>query len=240
MKKQILLFVSLFASLLCSAQYYNPYNTYQQNQQAFEWGQQLAEQMQQQQENQLKQNPVLMAGAMIQAIANYEDSKAYEYAEYLAENRGTAADWYWLGLLNEAGIYDYDIPYAKSCYREGASRRNGSICKARLADLEAGNEITEEMVRNHCMQIVVYGSSMTLPDFSSDNSSSSHRSSGSCPKCHGTRVDPSPCYENDPSGAQYAINQGLLGYQHVSSGRCPHCGKYNYHIHYKCYSSTYH
>ncbi len=241
MKKFILIIISLtFFCGIGRAQYYNPYNNPYANQQAFEMGRRMAEQAQQQQEAQLRNNPILMAGAMVQAIANGQDEKGYNYAEYLAEHRSLASDWYWLGLLNEAGIYNYDIDYAKTCYKFGARLTNGRMCMQRLDELNAGNEVTEDMVRNHCRQIVYYGSQVTLPDFGSGSSSSSTRSSSSCPKCHGSGIDPSPIAVGDLYMGANIASQGLVGYTHTNGSRCPHCGKYEYHVHYKCYSSTYH
>lgn len=237
MKKIIVIIAFVLTHVVGTAQYYNQYG----NSQAFEYGMQMMEQAQRNYQTQLQNNPTLMAGAMIQAIANGQDETAYTYAEYLAENRGSAADWYWLGVLNEAGIYQYDIDYATRCYRAGARKRNGAMCTQRLNEIAAGNELSAQNVRSHCAQIVAYGSSASLPDFSSGSSSSSRRkSSGSCPRCHGSGVDPSPVAVGDPYMGANIASQGLVGYTHTNGGRCPYCGKYEYHVHYKCQSSTYH
>lgn len=71
--------------------------------------------------------------------------------------------------------------------------------------------------------------------FSSDGSSSAS-SGGTCPKCGGLGVDTFPMYENDPSGAAVnVIAAHELGYQHINHSKCRYCGKYNYHVHLKCY-----
>lgn len=72
---------------------------------------------------------------------------------------------------------------------------------------------------------------------SSSSSSGSHsHSSGTCSHCHGTGVEANPMYVDDPSGAAVnAIPGGNVGYQHTGSGACRYCGKYQYHVHLKCY-----
>lgn len=247
MRKFILLAAILFAAVAASAQYYypNPYQTQQSYQAAYEYGQRIAVQMQQQHEQMLRNNPMQMRGALVQAIAEYQDEKAYGYAEYLAENSGTASDWYWLGVLNEAGIYDYSVEYAKECYRNGAAAggNGASACRQRLASLANGDELSTGTVRNYCMQIVTYGNSVTLPDFNSGSSSSydsgssnssSNTRGGVCQRCHGTRIDPILVDYNPGSRT---ASDCIPAYT-----RCPYCGEtYSYkHWHQRCLDCSAH
>ncbi|RXE72043.1 hypothetical protein ED352_02155 [Muribaculaceae bacterium Isolate-002 (NCI)] len=63
-----------------------------------------------------------------------------------------------------------------------------------------------------------------------------HKIDGVCPVCHGTGVQDFPMYEDDPTGASInVIAAHELGYQHTGGGACRYCGKYNYHVHLKCY-----
>lgn len=242
MKK--ILFVIIVLILACDiagAQYYNQYGNSYDPQIGYEIGRQAVERAIQQQEAILRNNPDLMLGAMIQAIAGDNDEKAYGYAEYLATHRGSAVDWYWLGVLNEAGIHNYNVEYAKRCYRTGANKANGAACTQRLNELVSGNRVTAQIVRNYCKQASYYASQTSLPDFgTSTTGSSTARNSGSCPRCHGSGIDSSPACVGNPYAGSGAASQGLVGYTHTNGGRCPYCGTYDYHIHYKCYDSTYH
>lgn len=222
--------------------YYNPYNNPQSTSAGYEIGQRIAERIIQQQEEALRNNPLLMSGAMIQAIASGNDSKAYEYADYLAGSRGAAEDWYWLGVLNEAGICYNNVDFARRCYIRGQQEPNSAACTARLNELDNGNRVTAQQVRNYCRQISAMAAASTpIPDFGSGSSSvGSTRSSSSCPRCHGTGVESTPAAINSPSVGAGAAAQGLVGYTHTNGGSCPYCGRYEYHIHYKCYDSNYH
>lgn len=62
-----------------------------------------------------------------------------------------------------------------------------------------------------------------------------NNNSRSCTVCGGTGIQTSVAYENDPYGASYAIGQGLVGYTNRDGNRCYRCGRYTYHLHYKCY-----
>lgn len=63
-----------------------------------------------------------------------------------------------------------------------------------------------------------------------------YKVNGVCPVCHGTGVQDFPMYEDDPTGASInVIAAHELGYQHTGGGACRYCGKYNYHVHLKCY-----
>lgn len=230
MKAKILLLIFISCAFSASAQYYNPYNNPYANQQAFEYGRRMAEQMQQQEEANLRRNPTLMMGKMVQLLAyGNDDEKAYEYAEYLAEEKDLVAGWYWLGVLNETGIgTNYSIRYAKTCYQNGARKRNGRICRQRLTELSNGNELDEYTVRQYCKNIVAMGSSVTIPDFgSSSNGSSSGQSSkqsSTCSKCNGTGWDRQRY--NNATGTYYYNSPGVT---------CPVCGYSDKHYHYKCY-----
>lgn len=66
------------------------------------------------------------------------------------------------------------------------------------------------------------------------NSNSGRTPSGTCPNCHGDRVESNPMYENDPSGAGVQA-VGQIGYTNHRGTKCRYCGKYSWHIHLKCY-----
>lgn len=223
MRKFILLAAILCAAVAASAQYYNPYMTPQNMAIGFQIGQQAVQRAIEQQEQMLRNNPNQMRGAMISAISGNMDEKAYGYAQYLAENQGLASDWYWLGVLNEAGIYDYDIEYAKQCYRRGlaAGGNGGNACRERLAALENGDELDAATVRNYCHQITSYSAAATLPSFDSGSSSSYGSSNNSrggvCQRCHGTRID--PVRVDFQPGSSTASNR-IPAYT-----CCPYCGE---------------
>lgn len=67
----------------------------------------------------------------------------------------------------------------------------------------------------------------------SNSSSSSNSTVNTCSVCGGNRVDKTPYYINDPSGAGTHA-RGITGYTH-KSGKCKYCGKYDWHIHVKCH-----
>lgn len=63
---------------------------------------------------------------------------------------------------------------------------------------------------------------------------SGNHSSRQCSYCGGTGLQASVAYENDPSGASIAISYGIVGYVNTEGTRCHRCGRYTYHLHYKC------
>lgn len=68
-----------------------------------------------------------------------------------------------------------------------------------------------------------------LSDFDSSSgsrgSSSSRSSKGSCGYCNGTGVDPQPCD---------AGRSTWKAYYNTSGSKCPHCGRYDSHMHDRC------
>ena len=171
--------------MVCIAQYYNPYSSYQQqqqaNQRAFEWGQKLVEQEMKRQEQQLKQNPLMMSGVAVQDMANGQFSKAYERFEYLAENYDDARSWLYLGYMNELGMgtsKSYD--YAKICYANGAKLGEPN-CKIELRRIKQGKYLGRECkakFRAYFQDIVAMGmQSVNSMDWGLSSSSSSGNSS---------------------------------------------------------------
>lgn len=63
---------------------------------------------------------------------------------------------------------------------------------------------------------------------SSGSSSSSSRRTGSCSRCHGTKIDPTP-----NSGGSLS---SFVGYYNSSGDRCPYCNSYTSHYHDRCHS----
>lgn len=202
------LFVSIISYIIpmvCMAQYYNPYGSYQQqqqaNQQAFEWGKKIAEQAMKQQEEQMKQNPFMMWGVATEEMAYGKYEKAYEHFKYLAENYNAVNAWLYLGYMNELGMgTSQSYRYAETCYANGAELGEQN-CKIELQRLKMGNYLGNECkarLRAHFQNIVTMGmqsaSSMDwgLSSGSSSSSSSSQKQSDygyvNCPHCHGTGV----------------------------------------------------
>lgn len=68
----------------------------------------------------------------------------------------------------------------------------------------------------------------------SSSNRNSNSNSSTCPNCGGTGVEKFPMYVNDPSGA-LANTHGQVGYTHLEGSKCKYCGKWEYHVHLKCY-----
>lgn len=125
-KRKLLFFIFLCVGLTAAAQYYGNY----QNQQAYEWGRQMAEQMQkqQQQQNQAAYNMGYAMGLVEsgkQAIANSRYTQAFEYFEKAYDEYDYVPALECLGICWELGIgCDRDTEWAKLYYKEGASKNN--------------------------------------------------------------------------------------------------------------------
>lgn len=70
---------------------------------------------------------------------------------------------------------------------------------------------------------------------SGSNRRSGNNQNGTCPNCGGTGLEQNPMYVNDPSGALANVPGKMLGYTHREGSRCRYCGRYEYHVHLKCY-----
>lgn len=245
MKTLIPIFISFICAISVSAQYYNPYNNPYANQQAFEWGIRMAEQMQQQQDAQDARSVTGCFNRIGKAIARRNFSEAEDWAEKLLDLRKDHG-YYYLGLINEL---EGNGSYAESCYQEGVSNRS-KACQKELDRISIYGYASDEQIDNvvgyfQQLEAMSYNMAAQIANDIWGNSSGSatnrsNRNSGSCPKCHGSGIDPFPMALGDPYTGANISAQGLVGYTHTSGNRCTYCGKYEYHIHYKCQSSTYH
>ncbi len=249
--KKFLLFAFMLFPLFAMAQYFNAYEygagvvdkirQQQEAQQrsAYDYGASVVNRIQAEQEAMIRKNPTLMRGHLISAIASGNDDKAFEYADYLAANYSTPTDWYWLGVLYEAGIKHHNLESAKRCYRNGASMANGEGCQNRLNEIAAGRTIDTNTVRQYCRQVVA-ASQAAAPiynpgaDLSAPASSGKSKSSGPCSRCHGTRIDP---VRIDYSPGSSTMSNKIPAYT-----RCPYCGdtKTIDHWHKSCLDCAYH
>lgn len=200
MKKLLLIAMCIFMSTVCRGQYYNPYGSFQQqqmNQQAFEWGKKMMEQAQRNQEQQLKQNPLLLGGTAVSEMAAGQYSKAYEHFEYLAEEYNDKNSWLYLGYMNELGMgTTKSYSYAETCYENGAELGEPN-CKKELLRIQRGEYLGNEFkktLRSYFQNIV----SMTNSSIGGNNNFTPRNNGGTsngsfgnsqytCPTCHGTR-----------------------------------------------------
>ena len=205
MKKIVFLVICIVVPMMCAAQYYNPYGSYQQqqqmNQKAYEWGKKLVEQEREKYEKQLKQNPSMMRGVAVSEMANGQYSKAYERFEYLAENYDETYSWQIVGYMNELGMgTTKSYSYAKTCYSNGAELGDQN-CKIELQRIKQGKYLGSDfkaILRSHFQNIVamsiqsVNSIDWGLSSGSNSSGSSSQRQSDygyvNCPHCHGTGV----------------------------------------------------
>lgn len=232
--KKILFFILMLFPLSVMAQF-----------NAYQYGQDVVKRIQQQQEAQIRNNPTLMNGHMISAIAAGNDEKAFEYADYLAQNYGRGVDWYWLGVLYEAGIQFNNLDMAKWSYGKGASKADGNGCQNRLNEIAAGRRLDANTVRQYCRQIVAasqaavpiydpYAGGLSSGGSSSGSSSGSRTSSGPCSRCHGTRID--------PVMIDYSPGSSTMSDKIPANTRCPYCGEIKSidHWHKRCIDCAHH
>ena len=158
MRKFMFLFIFTIIPKVCEAQYYNPYGTFQQQQQAnrnaYEMGRRMMEQQMAQYEKQLKQNPMMMMGVATEDMAYGRYEKAYERFEYLAENYNNGSAWLYIGYMNELGMGT-----SQMCYTQGAELGEPN-CKAELQRIKKGKYLGSEYktrLRNHFQSIVAMG-----------------------------------------------------------------------------------
>lgn len=241
MKRFPTLILLLSISLFASSQYYNPYITPQNLANAYRYGQELAKKIAREQDERDAKSVNACLSRITEAIACRKFSEAEEWAEKLYNLREDLG-YYYLGFTNELQGYGN---YAKIYYSRGASK--SVACQNELNRINTYGPATEQQIE-HAVQNFQYhvafanaASTQIVNSIWSNSTSSSKSSSGSsCPRCHGTGIESSPNCVGNPYAGANAAAQGLVGYTHTNGGRCPYCGKYEYHIHYKCYDSNYH
>lgn len=202
MKKCVFLVVLAVMPIVCAAQYYNPYGSYQQqrqmNQQAFEWGKKMMEETLENHEQQLKQNPLMLGGVAVEDMAYGRYSNAYERFEYLANNYNDARAWLYLGYMNELGMgTSKSYEHAKTCYAKGANL-GLQECTVELQRIKQGNYLGSEykqIFRGYFQNIVAMQSAYS-GNWGSGNNNGGYIGNGNngvnsdrltCPTCHGTK-----------------------------------------------------
>lgn len=237
MRKLIALLTLMCAAIGAHAQFYgnslNPYDTPESRQWAYEWGQQLARQQNEQQERSDRSNFGACTGRIYKAIANRDFAEAKKWAQHMGSmNKGMS--YYYLGLCSEL----QGAPNtAKQYYNSGISYGN-TYCKTLLNRLQQYGPMTATQKNNIVMNFkgtvakVGAMSAQAVNEMfsgsSSGSSRSSRRSSGVCSRCHGTGIDPIMVDYNPGS--------------RTASGRinayktCPYCGerKSTAHWHQRC------
>lgn len=221
-------FTALFVILQIKAQFYNPYMNNQSMQNAYEWGRQLAKQMEAQQVIEDKKT----VGGCISRILKYinadELSDAEEWAENLRDlNEGTGY-WY-LGVINELQGYPQS---AKEFYSAGVSAKHAG-CRQMLARLNSEGEMSPQQkanvrtcFRNFELNTALAAKQMTDEIWSgSTPAESSVYDKASCPKCNGRKYVPTP----------YRYSASADSYHWRGGGGCSYCNATYDHYHYRCH-----
>lgn len=241
MKQFLISFVLTIMPMVCVAQYYNPFNSYHQqqeaNRQAYESGYEFGKKMVEREEENLKKNPVMMRGRAVEEMASGQYEKAYKRFEYLAENYDDTGSWQIIGYMNELGMgTSKSYVYAKTCFTNGAELGD-QACKLELKRINQKKYLGSECkarLRSYFENIVAMGSQavnsldLGLSSGSSNSSSSSRSSSGVCTRCGGTGVDPAR-----NSGGSLS---SWVAHFNSQGDKCPYCGSYTKHFHDKCSS----
>ena len=188
------------------AQYYNPYGSFQQqqqaNQNAFNAGAEAMKQIMKEQEELLKQNPTMMMNTAIYEMSIGKYEKAYERFDYLSENYNDKYSWLYKGYMNELGMgTSKSYSYAKTCYTKGAELGEQN-CVVELKRINQNNYLGDEkkaILVNYFKTLNsqfnsinmgaggIYGGGMYGGNSYNGNSSGNSSSSEyTCPTCHGT------------------------------------------------------
>ena len=209
-------------TMVCNAQYYNPYApSYQQqqqmNQRAYEYGKKMYEQAKKETEMQMRNNPLMMKGVAVEEMATGHYEEAYEHFEYLAENYDDSSSWLYMGYMNELGMgTSKSYNYAKVCYANGAELGNQN-CKAELSRIKQGKYLGSECktrLRVYFQDIVAMTrQSAGSIDFGTTSSSSNRRSSSSSSSSRGVQYIESIEYAPEFTG-------------HATNVWCEKCKKY--------------
>lgn len=233
MKKLLFLFVVLCSVSNLSAQYYMPYTPAQS--QAYEYGRQMAEQMQLQQERMDEQSVNGCLSRICRAIARYDFDTAEGWALRLFNLRQDLG-YYWLGITNELMGNE---SYAKNYYENGV-KVNSNACRQelnRISNYGYANGEQIDNVVNYCQQLEAASYSMAAqimdniwqPSPSTsyyENSPNKSRATqkAHCNRCGGTGYDLTP----SKYSASYDSYHNRAGY------KCPYCGQTSDHYHYRC------
>lgn len=243
MKKVLVVFAMVVLPMVSSAQYYNPYNYYQQQQamqDAYNMGRAAAERDRQE----TLRNPSKVLSLIVENLGKgyvFPDAyeKAYEYADHLASVLDDARGYLFLGYMNEMGIgTSRSRKFAKECYSDGADLGNKQ-CKRELRRCNEGNYYSTSDAENFKLyysrvvtsaysaaQALNWNSGSTNRSDSGNSNSSGRR--GTCSSCNGTGVNPQP-----NSGGSLAM---WVAHYNKPGISCRYCGRTTGHFHDRCAS----
>lgn len=220
MKKRyyLILAIVVLAIFSASAQYYNPYINPYSAQQAYEYGKQLAKQMQEEQDERDARSVTGCTARIGKAIARRNFSEAEEWAEKLLDLRKDYG-YYYLGLTNELQGYE---SYAKDYYQEGANLNNRS-CKKELQRIAKYGYATDEQIDNvvnYFIQLEAMSYNMAgqisnniWGNFDVDHSCRACNNTGVCNGCRGTGYAYGTTRCNMCHGSTKCMNCGGKGYR---------------------------
>ena len=244
MKQKSLVLTLLLLPLMVSAQFYNPYNPYNYNQQqamqdAYNMGRAAAERDRQA----LLNNPNMLWASIVENLGKgyaFPDAyeMAYEQAEHLASTHDDARGYLMQGYMSEMGIgTTRNRLYAKMCYKSGADLGN-KICKREWNRCNEGDYYDEDNAdafKLYYAQLVnsAYSAAQSLNwnsnsgRYSQERTRHSNRNSR-CSSCGGTGVNPAP--NSGGSLVSWVAHYNRRGVE------CRYCGRYSEHYHDRCAS----
>lgn len=222
------------------AQFYgNPYITQKSMQDAYEWGRQLAEQQQAQQDNLDKRSFGGCYSRYAKAMAKEDFDEAENWAMNLQEhNEGLG--YLYLGICYEVQGYSNN---AKEAYQRGVNSGN-SNCNSYLRRLKSEGPLTESQKRNVVFNFKKQVATVTsmsakavdemFGGSGSNRTRSSKRGAGTCSRCHGTGIDPVMIDYNPGSRTK---SRRISAYT-----ECPYCGQtlHTPHWHQRCLDCSTH
>lgn len=178
------------------AQYYTPYQQQQMNQQAYEWGANMARQMQKEYNNN-PANAAAITGNALNTIGSafmYDDpdqlyENAFEKLEHAANGLDFANASYWLGVFSECELVGWvDVSDAKSYYQDAADKGH-PVAMQRLRELKNGATPYEldEVLTTLRQMLVAATVPSSIPSINGGSSSGSSTYS-TCRICGGTGV----------------------------------------------------
>lgn len=223
--KHLITLILLFAGLTVKAQYYNPYQQQQMNQQAYEWGRQMAEQMQQQNKqayNSGRAMALYQQGQLAIYNGDYDDALD-KFGECTFYNYAPAYEA--MGIMYELGIgIPRDTDFAWECYKDGASKGN-LACKQAIQRIN-NNGFYSSSKKNQWLKSFrtsyavrnsgsgnYYVPSQNNGNVDVDHSCRACNNTGVCNGCHGT-------------GISYGTTRCNMCH---GSGKCMNCGGKGWH-----------
>lgn len=208
--RKFLIFIIVASAFMfnVNAQFYcSPY----QQQQAYEYGRQLAIQQQKQQQGGYLWGyglGLLQNGLYSEALEAFEESWTdYDYA----------ASLYYIGLCHELGIgCERDLEFADYCYEEGALH-NDLSCKVRINQINREGHYSKSyratfLNRLSSNNSSAYSTTPSIGGSYSSGSSAGTASSRTCPSCHGTgKGTDNVTYAPNYTGNQTSVYCSICG-----------------------------